>query len=117
MGTTTPLYTILMASGGLLTGGPDADPPYPQIAMAINALADAAVCLLLIRMGKRLGVGFAGFGAALAWAVAPFSVTFAIGGLETSVYVLLLSGAAICHIERRRSQTALLGALATPYPP
>ena len=101
-----------MAAGGLLTGGPGVPSPYPQIALTLNALADAAVCLLLIRMGKRLGFGFAGYGSGLAWAVAPFSVTFAIGGLETSVYVLLLCGAAACHIERRRSLTALLGAMA-----
>ncbi len=80
--------------------------------MLINALADGGVCLLLLRLGRRLGFRFAGIGAALAWAVAPFSVTFAIGGLETSMYVLLLTGAVVAHIEQRRLPAALLGALA-----
>ncbi len=56
---------------------------------------------MLLRLGRLLGFKFGGVGAALAWAVAPFSVTFAIGGLETSLYVLLLMGAACAHLERR----------------
>lgn len=108
MGTTTPLYTGLMTLGGLLLGGAEA--PFPQIALILNALADAAVCLLLVSLGRRLGFQFAGWGAALVWAIAPFSVTFAIGGLETSVYILLLIGAAAAHNAERRILAALLGA-------
>jgi hypothetical protein len=91
LGTTTPLYTLLMAGLGALTGGVQA--PFPQLAMLVNALADAATCLMLWRLGRRLGFERAGLAAALAWAVAPFSVTFAIGGLETSLYVAFLTGA------------------------
>jgi hypothetical protein len=46
------------------------------------------------------------------WAVAPFSVTFAIGGLETSLYVLLLTGATAAVLARRRALAALLAGLA-----
>ena len=91
LGTTTPLYTLLMAGLGALTGGVQA--PFPLLALLVNALADAATCLLLWNLGRRLGFERAGTAAALAWAVAPFSVTFAIGGLETSLYVALLTGA------------------------
>ena len=91
LGTTTPLYTLLMAGLGALTGGVQA--PFPLLALLVNALADAATCLLLWNLGRRLGFERAGVAAALAWAVAPFSVTFAIGGLETSLYVALLTGA------------------------
>lgn len=101
LGTTTPLYTLLLAGLGASTGGPQA--PFPELAMWVNALADAATCLLLWSLGRRLGLGRAGAAAALAWAVAPFSVTFAIGGLETSVFIALLSGAvwAAAHSYRR----------------
>ncbi len=110
LGTTTPLYTTLMVLGGALSGGVNA--PFPQIAMLLNALADGIVCLLLYRMGSRLGFRFAGIGAALAWAIAPYSVTFAIGGLETSLYVLLLLGTACAHLEDRHPLAMLLAALA-----
>lgn len=109
-GTTTPLYTLLMAGLGAVSGGGDA--PFSSLALGVNALADAATCLLLWRIGKRLGSGTAGLAAALVWAVAPYSVTFAIGGLETSLYVLLLTGAAAAYLERRHTLTALCAALA-----
>jgi len=109
-GTTTPLYTFAMAAIGLVTGGADAN--FPLNALVLNALADAATCFLLIRLGRRAGAEWPGLAAALAWAVAPFSVTFAIGGLETSVYVLLLTGLALAYAEQRRALTGLLGALA-----
>ncbi len=110
MGTTTPLYTALMVAAGLVSGGVNA--PFAQISLLINALADGLTCLLLIHLGRRLGFRLAGIGAALTWAVAPFSVTFAIGGLETSVYVLLLTEMVAAHLDRRRTLAALLGALA-----
>lgn len=109
-GTTTPLYTFVMAGIGLLTGGTQAN--FPLNALVLNALADAATCCLLVQLGKRAGAPWPGLAAALAWAVAPFSVTFAIGGLETSVYVLLLTGLALAYAEQRRALTGLLGALA-----
>ena len=85
LGTTTPLYTLLMAALGFLFGGAQA--PFPQIAVVVNALADAVTAWLLWQMGKSLRHEIAGIAAALLWALAPYSVTFAIGGLETSVYI------------------------------
>jgi hypothetical protein len=83
LGTTTPLYALLMTGLGALTGGVDA--PFPQLALGINALADAATVWLLWALGRKLKARWAGTAAALVWAVAPYSVTFAIGGLETSL--------------------------------
>jgi arabinofuranosyltransferase len=110
LGTTTPLYTLLMAGLGALTGGVNA--PFPVLAMIVNALSDAVTCLLLVWLGRRAGGRFAGWAAAAAWAVAPFSVTFAIGGLETSLYVFLLTAAVAAALAGRRVLEAALGALA-----
>ncbi|MBN1372907.1 MAG: glycosyltransferase family 39 protein [Anaerolineaceae bacterium] len=110
MGTTTPLYTFLMAGMAALTGGPKAD--FPALALGLNAVADAVTCLLLWQLGKRFGSQRAGAVAAVLWAVAPFSVTFAIGGLETSVYVLLITATAYFYVEKRYVWTALAAALA-----
>ena len=117
LGTTTPLYTFLMAGLGALTGRTQA--PFPELALWANALADALTCLLLVRLAGRLvpewggrGLHPAAWAVGVAWAVAPFSVTFAIGGMETSVYVLLLTGMALAALEERHVLAALLGALA-----
>ncbi len=110
LGTTTPLYTLLMTGLGALDGG--AASPFPQIALVVNALADAATVLLLYKLGKRLGFECAGAGSAAVWALAPFSVTFAIGGLETSVYVLLLTATIYTYTQKKRGVSALFAALA-----
>jgi hypothetical protein len=109
LGTTTPFYAGLMALLGWFFGGVDA--PFPIVSLVVNAIADAATCLLLLQLGKRLDVPLAGTAAALAWALHPYSVTFAIGGLETSVFVLVLMGLITAHLENKRVLTAFLAAL------
>ena len=111
-GTTTPLYTLLMAGLALPAGGAAAT--FPAMALTVNALADAATCLLLWQIGRRLGAEGAGLAAGLVWAVAPYSVTFAIGGLETSLYVFLLTAmmAAYLWTPRGHTLTTLCAALA-----
>jgi len=98
LGTTTPLYTILLAILGLFLGGITA--PFPQIALVLNALADGITCVFLVKLGKSLGFAWAGWGSALVWAVAPYSVTFAIGGLETSLFVLLLVATTWLYLQK-----------------
>ena len=115
LGTTTPLYTLTLVGLGALSGGVAA--PFPWLALGVNALADGVTCLMLVALGRRLGVAWAGAywagaAAALVWAVAPFSVTFAIGGLETSVYVMLLTAICLAHLAGKRKLVAFLGALA-----
>lgn len=110
LGTTTPFYAFLLSAIGVFTGGPAA--PFPQIALLVNATADGLTCILLLHLGRKLGSTIGGLGAALVWAIAPFSVTFAIGGLETSVYVLLLTALVAAYLEVRYITAALLAALA-----
>lgn len=88
LGTTTPIYTFTMAILGSVLGGIDA--PYPWIALLVNTIADVLTAILLIRLGQSLGHRRAGYATAFIWAIAPMSVTFAIGGMETSVFVCLM---------------------------
>jgi hypothetical protein len=53
LGTTTPLYAVLLAAIGSITGGIQA--PYPEIAVVISAIADAMSCLIIIRLSTNLG--------------------------------------------------------------
>ena len=109
LGTTTPLYTLLLAGLALVTGSRD----FPALALAVNALAGAASVGLLYGLGKRL-VGHAApaMVAALLWAVAPYSATFAVGGMETDLTIGLLLAAAYAHVTSRPRAMAVLSALA-----
>jgi hypothetical protein len=108
MGTTTPLYTLLMAGLSLLSGSGN----YPAISIWVNALADGLTCALLVALGESLsGRRRVGIAAGALYAAAPFSVTFAIGGMETSVFVLLLVLTARLYL-RRQAAWALTASLA-----
>jgi hypothetical protein len=86
LGTTTPLYTLLLAVTGWLTKSDS----YPTISIVFNALADTVGVVLLYDLARRL---FSHWLPAtvigLLWVVAPRSVTFAIGGMETSLFVTM----------------------------
>lgn len=85
LGTTTPLFAILMAAMGGVLGGRD----FPHYALLVSALADAISAALLFLIACRLvGRDIIAFFPAILYAIAPMSVTFAIGGMETSLVVL-----------------------------
>jgi hypothetical protein len=108
LGTTTPLYTLLMAGIGLITGSDN----YPWIALMVNALADAgtAVLLALILYRATHWLGPAAIIGGL-WAVSPMSVTFAVGGMETSVAILWGAAAFYLYITRHERWMAFFAAL------
>ncbi len=108
LGTTTPLYTLLMAAIGALSSSS----AYPWFALYVNALADALNAVLLAYLAFRLSQravlsGMVG----LAWALHPMSVTFAIGGMETSVAILWMLAATAAYVARRERWAAAFAAL------
>ncbi len=109
LGTTTPLYTLLLAGLALASGSRD----FAALALGVNALAGASSIALLYLLGKRLaGRRAPAVAAALLWAVSPYSVTFAVGGMETDLTIALLLATAYAHIARRLRLMAVLSALA-----
>jgi hypothetical protein len=108
LGTTTPLYTLLMAGIGVVSGSG----AYPWFALAVNALADAGTAALLALIAHRLtsSLPLAGLVGGL-WAVSPMSVTFAVGGMETSVVILWSVAAAYAYLLRRERLVAVCAAL------
>jgi arabinofuranosyltransferase len=104
LGTTTPLYGLLLSVLSLSFGGARA--PFPTLSVWLNSLIDAGNCLLLLQLGRKFGFPLAGIMAAAVWAVSPMSVTFAIGGLETSLYVFLLLLSYLLYIEGQLVATA-----------
>lgn len=108
LGTTTPLYTLLMATLAGVSGSAN----YAWLALFVNALADAVTCWLLVRLGEKLsGQRRVGLMAALLWAVSPMSVTFAVGGMETSVFICLLVLSADLYLGGRTRWAAFVSAL------
>jgi hypothetical protein len=98
LGTTTPLYTLLMTGISIITGGDD----FPWYALTVNALAAAGTAVLLLLLTRRL-TGSVWMGTVIGglWGISPASVTFAVGGMETSVVILWLVGAHYAFIARR----------------
>jgi len=99
LGTTTPLYTLLMAAISTITGQQN----FPWYALTLNALADAGTAGLLFLLAKRL-TGYVWVGALIGilWSLSPVSVTFAVGGMETSLNIFWLVGATYLFVARRR---------------
>jgi hypothetical protein len=109
LGTTTPLYALVLAAAALTSGSRD----FPTIAVMVNALAGAASVGLLYALIKRMAEhALPAAAAALLWAVAPYSVTFAIGGMETDLTIALLLGASCAHLAGRSRWMAVSSALA-----
>ena len=109
LGTTTPLYTLLMAALSLLTGSRD----FPAIALIVNALAGGFSVGMLYGLSKRFaGHPIPAATVALLWALAPFSVSFAVGGMETDLTIGLLIAAAYTYLAERPRAMAVLSALA-----
>ena len=108
LGTTTPLYTLLMAGIGAITGSE----AYPWFALVLNALADAITAALLALLAWRVTgrLSLATLTGAL-WAVSPMSVTFAVGGMETSVAVLWMVAAVTAYLNGRDLWMAAFAAL------
>lgn len=108
LGTTTPVYTLLMAVIGLFTGSG----AYPWFALIVNALADAVTAALLALLAWRVSgrVLLAAIAGGL-WAVSPMSVTFAVGGMETSVAVLWMVAATTAYVSQRDRWMAVFAAL------
>jgi hypothetical protein len=94
LGTSTPLFALIMAAVGAVSG--DA---YPQYALIVSALADALSVALIFLITRKITSSelVALFPAAL-WAISPMSVTFAIGGMETSLNGLWLIAATYLYV-------------------
>lgn len=98
LGTTTPLYTVTMATVATVFGNTN----YPVYALVVNAIADGISVVLVALLGTKLSRSrWVGVVSAAVWAVAPYSVTFAIGGMETSVHNLWMLAAWTAYLYGR----------------
>ncbi len=90
LGTSTPLFTLTMAGIGALDGRGE----YPWYALGVSAVADGLTAALLYLLARRLiASDLIAVLPGVLWAIAPMSVTFAVGGMETSVNILWMVAA------------------------
>ncbi len=98
LGTTTPLFALTMAAISKVTGGED----FQHYAIAVSAIADALSCVLLYLIARRaIANEWIAALPGLLWAVSPLSVTFAVGGMETSVNILWMIAATWFYVDKR----------------
>jgi hypothetical protein len=107
LGTTTPLYTLLLALFAWLHA--DA----MTLGKACNILAEGLTCFLLARMLARPDIRqpVAGLFAALFYAFSSLPITISISGMETGLVTCAGVGAITAYLERRAIPLYVLGAL------
>ncbi len=106
LGTTTPLYTLLLAGAAWL--GLNA----ALVGKAVNILADGVTCFLLARLLARREIGqpIAGLFAALLYALSSTPINISIGGMETGLVTCVGMAAILAYVARNATALYLLGA-------
>jgi len=108
LGTTTPLFTLLLA---VLRIGAGIPPDKSSVWVA--AISDAVTALLLYRLAAALSRDTRpGLLAGLLFSVSPFAIRFSVNGMETSLGAALILATLVLHVNRRLLGAALLCALA-----
>ncbi len=106
LGTTTPLFTLMLSAVSKITGGED----FQWYAIVLSAIADAITVALIFLIAQTVieNIWIAAL-PALLWAIAPMSVTFVIGGMETSVNILWMVLATWLYVTHPDSPRAQIG--------
>lgn len=109
LGTTTPLWTLLMAFA-YWVGLHD----LPRIALVVSSLADAGIAVLVACAPASFGIArpwrlLAG----LAVAVVPMLIRSATSGMETELFALFIVAACLAQVDNRPTLAAACAALAT----
>ncbi|MGH2619906.1 MAG: hypothetical protein ACRDHG_04965 [Anaerolineales bacterium] len=110
LGTTTPLYTILLA----LTSRATSSDNFPRLSIGINAIFDLGTALLLVRVLTSFGmpVRIARL-VSIAYVLSPLRIWVALGGMETSMAVFwLLAGCYRYAVKKDNLSTAACSGIA-----
>jgi hypothetical protein len=101
LGTSTPLWTLVLAAGGALGATPE------QTALVVSSVADLASIALIV--ASPAGVSLPAIAAAGTIAAWPAYVIYAVSGMETSLYVAAIIWF-VCSVSRHRIVAAALAA-------
>jgi hypothetical protein len=109
LGTSTPLWTLVLAAGEFAGATPE------STAVVVSSVAD--VCSILLILTSPAGSSLAALASAATIAAWPAYVMYAVSGMETSLYVLLIVGFLTAMSRNRTGVSAgaaALGALCRP---
>lgn len=105
LGTSTPLYTGLLALVSAASGNRE----FPEIAATVNALADAIALFMAFVISRRLKIPvWTALTAALLLAFSPLLVRYSVGGMETSVTTATCLVAFYLYLTGRSSAAFML---------
>jgi hypothetical protein len=110
LGTSAPLFAVILGVTSWTTGVDN----FPLLALWINAIADGFSVLLLLLIAKRLGIpDWGAVTTGLILGVSPLVIRYSIGGMETSIVVLISLLAVYSHLIGTRALAFHLASLAT----
>ncbi len=105
IGTTTPLYTLILAVLRVIGFS------IPGASQVIGFSSSLATIYLIFLLGRKLDSPFVGLLAALLVALNWWSIIFAMGGMETPLYALLIVAALYSYDPERPTAGIILAAL------
>lgn len=105
LGTTTPLYTMILAVSALAQLDPT------TVGKTLNILAEGASVLLICHLAALLGHGRAGWIAGLLYAMTSAPISISIGGMETALVTLCGLAVTVAFIEKRPIAFAVSSAI------
>lgn len=101
LGTTTPLYTLLLAGFGFVY------PDIPTLAKLVNIVFDGISVLAIYMLFARRGKALVGLLGSLLFAIYPKMLLMPNSGMETSLYVCLILLTLLFFVERKHRWAAL----------
>ncbi len=108
LGTSTPLYALVLAS---LAAGLGAD-RLPHYALWVNAISGGVASILVFRLASKLGLAPLTAGlTGMLQALSPLSIRYALGGMEICLTTALLLGSYSAHLEGRNIWRAIFGTI------
>ncbi len=107
LGTTTPLFTLILAT--LAKAGFD----LVEAATALGIMSDAAGTVLAFSLARQRGRWYPAVAASIAYALFSPLISHAVSGMETSLYVALILGAVLAYAHGKLTTTAALASLVT----
>ena len=105
MGTTTPLYSLLLGAASMLRLD------IPWTSFFVNLLADVGTLLVVYSVGRQLKLPFLGLLVGLFIAISSEYAYYTVSGMETALYICIMLSAFWASLKRRWKLTAVLCAL------
>ncbi|RKX30066.1 MAG: hypothetical protein DRP47_00050 [Candidatus Zixiibacteriota bacterium] len=107
LGTTTPLFTLILAALGAI------GVPIPTTALVVSLLASGLTAIFIFRLADSIGFGRFTFVPVTLYVLFPRLLPTDTGGMETALFTLLVTAAFYYQYQRLPMHAVIMAALAT----